>query len=208
MKQILADLERGHGGYISLCLSRETQQQEVLGTAVDTLWPVQQEGVGQSLAAAMLGFTPCRQVLTSHRDGAEALLPVVVPAECQSSCCPSSPIIAQHWFMQRLGGRFEGLTRAELVLNSRAEPFAHWAPCRQERGPQQCWLRFPSAGSQVEMLVRKAFWVVLDFPSADRELGWDKCDLTGKGMRALWRSPSQKGCLPGWPGCNASSRPL
>ncbi|XP_009330863.1 PREDICTED: uncharacterized protein LOC103924126 [Pygoscelis adeliae] len=83
LKQILEQLEKGHGGSISLCLSRQTRQPEVLDARLDTLQPAQREGIDQSLAAATLGFTPCR------RGGATEMV--------QSLCC-------QLWFKPSAGG--------------------------------------------------------------------------------------------------------
>jgi len=81
---MLEELERGHGGYTVLCLSCETPQPGFFHRQLDMLWPAQQEGIDQSLAAATLGFTPCRQALANHRDGAEPLL----SAECQRQLPP------------------------------------------------------------------------------------------------------------------------
>ena len=120
----------------------------------------------------------------------------------QSLCCQlwfklsaSFTVTAQSWFGQTSVCRFEGLACAELLFSSHAALLAHWASSRRERGSKQRRLPFPSAGSQVEMPILQAFWVVLDFPSAERQLGRDECDRC-RCLQGRARGPFSEGLFP------------
>lgn len=175
---MLGELGRGHGGCISLCLSRETRQTEILDTrdaGFHTLW-----------------------LPASHRGGAEPLLPVVLQAECQAQLLP--PQFYQYGSevaCADVGRQVQGPGVHQTCVPLTHSTACHWATCRQEQGPKQRRLPLPSAGSRVEMLTRQAFWVVLHFPSAD----WDGANVTiagaaREGHGGLTEEPFSRGLFP------------
>lgn len=85
VRQIVEELRRGHGGSISLCCSCQ-----VVATHLELPYPAQQEGIYQSLAAAML--LSCLAGAGEHRDRSEPLLPDVAPASARGSCSPVFPL--------------------------------------------------------------------------------------------------------------------
>lgn len=136
---MLEELERGHGGYTVLCLSCETPQPGFFHRQLDMLWPAQQEGIDQSLAAATLGFTPCRQALASHTEMVRSLC---CQPSARGSCRPTFTVTAHSWFVQTPVCAPEHLARAELLLSSRTALLAHWDSSRRAEVPRNAGCPF------------------------------------------------------------------